>query len=313
LRKPPSAIHRGLTGARLLVGKPYLSDPELRRQYETEIAPRSTAALTHLFAHTPLPSPRRVLDLGAGTGAAGRAAQARWPASIISSVDRIAGAGTIAADLTRSGRPPGVEGRFDLIIAAHLLGELALDTDRCARLVLGWCDELMEKDGHCILIEPALRATSRQLLALRDRLVAAQYFVVAPCLWQGPCPALLRERDFCHASAGAIATGRSRVDFSYLVLRRRGTACREQGCFRIVSDPLRSKGRLGLFACGPAGRLLVTRLDRQRSPANQEMANLARGDLVQIEGATLRADGLRCTESTVVRRIPHPEGSRPPT
>jgi ribosomal protein RSM22 (predicted rRNA methylase) len=306
-KKPPSSsIHRGLTGTRVLVGQPYLADPDLRRQYEAEIAPRSIAALEHIFARTPLPSPHRVLDLGAGTGAAGRAAQARWPDSALSSVDRIAGAGIIRTDLARAGRPSGIDGRFDLIIAAHLLGELALDTNSRARLVLGWCHELLEKNGHCILIEPALRTTSRELLALRDRLVAAGHFIVAPCLWQGACPALLRDRDFCHASADAIAQGRSRIDFSYLVLRHHGATCRELARFRIVSDPIKNKGRLCFFACGPAGRVLVTRLDRERGPANKEIEHISRGDLVHIEGATARSDGLRCTATTVIRQISHP-------
>jgi hypothetical protein len=190
-----------------------------------------------------------------------------------------------------------------LVVAAHLLNELAgtLDIEGRTRLILGWFRELLEMDGTCILIEPALRETSRKLLAVRDRLLAAGLFVVAPCLWQGPCPALARERDFCHASAAAIAQGRSRVDFSYLVLRKQGTTCTDPLRFRIVSDAMKDKGRMRFHACGPAGRLLVTRLDRDRSPSNQSLDEIERGAVVSIEAATRKSDGLRCGIETAVR------------
>lgn len=301
--KPPSRIHRGLTGSRELVGQAYLADRELRHEYEAEIAPRTAAALEQVFSAVTLPEPRRMLDLGAGTGSAGQAVRRRWPSVQLVSVDKVGGPGVLRADIARSIRPPGVEGRFDWIVAAHLINELALDLDGKARLVRGWCRDLMTDDGACILIEPALRDTSRGLIALRDQLIAAGHFVAAPCLLQGPCPALARDRDFCHASAGVIAQGRSRVDFSYLVVRRRGQVCDDKDLFRVVSDPMKDKGRLRLFACGPAGRLLITRLDRERSEANQALDQIGRGALVRIGGADMRGDGLRCTDSTKVERI----------
>ena len=104
------------------------------------------------------------------------------------------------------------------------------------------------------------------------------------------------------ASAAAIAQGRSRVDFSYLVLRRQGTPCTDSSLFRIVSDAMKDKGRLRFFACGPAGRLLVTRLDRDRSPSNQLLDEIERGAVVRIESAAVQPDGLRCgRDSGIVR------------
>jgi ribosomal protein RSM22 (predicted rRNA methylase) len=261
------------------------------------------AALDWIFAGTALSAPRRVLDLGAGTSAASKAIRGRWESAEIVAVDKVAGPGILRADVTRGLRPTGVQGHFDLIVAAHLLGELGLDEDGRTRLVLGWCRELLEEHGTCILVEPALRETSRGLLAVRDRLITAGLVVVAPCLWHGPCPALIRERDFCHMSAAAIAPGRSRVDFSYLVLRKQGTPNTDNSVFRMVSDPMKDKGRLRLFACGPAGRLLVTRLDRERSPGNQVLDEIERGAVIRIEDGTLQADGLRCTSDTVIALV----------
>jgi ribosomal protein RSM22 (predicted rRNA methylase) len=303
LQKPPSRIHSGLVGSRKLIGQAYLADSELRREYDQEIAPRTRAALERIFETARLPRPRRVLDLGAGTGAAGRAIVDCWPDVELLAVDKVPGPGILQADVTHASRPRGVEGHFDLVLAAHLLNELALDVEGRARLVRGWCQELLAEDGRCILVEPALRDTSRGLLAVRDRLVACGWFVLAPCLWQGPCPALERERDFCHASAAAIVSGRSRVDFSYLVVCRNGGPQGNRALARVVSDPMKDKGRLRLFVCGAGGRALVTRLDRDSSPANQAFERLQRGDLVRLDNPVSRPDGLRCTRDTVVERV----------
>ena len=296
-------MHRGLTGGRELVGESYMEDAELRHEYESEIAPRTRAALATILAGTKVAAPRRALDLGAGTGAVAEMVRARWPGADVVLVDKVASPGIVRADVTRGIRPTGVAGRFDLIVAAHLLNELPLDVDGRARLVAGWCRDLLEPEGTCILVEPALRQTSRELLAVRDRLLAAGLFVSAPCLWQGPCPALLRERDFCHASADVIVPGRSRVDFSYLVLKKQGSASADTSLFRIVSDPMKDKGRLRFHACGPAGRLLVTRLDRDRSPGNQALDEIERGAVVKIERAAMQPDGLRCGRDTEISRV----------
>ncbi len=301
-----SRIHRGLVGARELVGKDYLADARLRREYDSEIAPRTIAALENIVARMAVPAPSRVLDFGAGTGAVGKVIRAHWPDAELVAVDKVPGPGILRADVTRAARPPGVQGRFDLIVAAHLLNELSLDLDGRARLVLGWCREFLEDHGVCILIDPALRQTSRDLLGVRDRLIAAGLFVIAPCLWPGPCLALVRARDFCHASVGPIAQGRSRVDFSYLVLRKQGTPSVDTTLFRIVSDPMKDKGRLRFYACGPAGRLLITRLDRDRSPSNDLFDEVQRGAMVGIQGAVARSDGLRCARDTRIVRAQEP-------
>jgi len=296
-------MHRGLVGERALVGKAYLADGELRRAYENEIAPRTEAALKWIFTELMVPDPRRALDLGAGTGAAGRFLRGRWPGLEVVAVDKVPGAGLVRADVTRTLRPAGVTGRFDLIVAAHLLGELPLDADGRTRLVAGWCRELLEPQGACILVEPALRETSRALLQVRDRLLALGLFVVAPCLLQGPCPALVRARDFCHLSAPAIAAGRSRVDFSYLVLRHAGRVSGDATRFRIVSDAMKDKGRLRCYGCGPAGRLLITRLVRDRSSGNRVLDEIERGAVIEIAGAVAQSDGLRCGRDTTVARV----------
>jgi len=335
-----SPIHQGLVGERALVGQPYLGDPELRRGYAEEIAPRTGLALAKVLAELYRPrgelapgqtAPRRVLDLGAGTGAAGDAARAFFRVFLgseieVVSVDRVAPpggsvAGFFTADLVAPGRPAGVAGQFDLILVAHLLNELFVAVRAPERLaaraakVRDWCETLLAPGGVLVILEPALRETSRDLLGVRDRLLDAGLRVVAPCLWAGPCPALARERDWCHDAALGASEGPGRrarrVDFSYLALRRAAAGAlpsdgpREPDpeLFRIVSDPLVEKGRLRIFGCGPSGRDALVRLDRHRTPANQPFDLVARGDVVRIRAAAPAGDGRRLGAETVVENL----------
>jgi ribosomal protein RSM22 (predicted rRNA methylase) len=203
-------------------------------------------------------------------------------------VDRTAAPGVLRADLAVE-MPAGLVadlGRFDLIVAAHLLNELFVGrADRVAlraRRAAAWAWSLLAPAGLLILIEPALRDTSRELLAVRDELLKANLHVVAPCFWQGPCPALASERDWCHDAAPVAS--RARVDFSYVVVRAEPIAP-APGFERVVSDPLPDKGRLRLFVCGEQGRRELVRLTRHRSEANAALDRATRGDVLRIPSA----------------------------
>ncbi|MFL5307829.1 MAG: small ribosomal subunit Rsm22 family protein [Polyangia bacterium] len=300
-----SAIHQGLVGARELVGKPYLADPALREQYARDIAPRTELALGRVLDRgwTGLPAPVRALDLGAGTGAVGRLLRARFGDALeLTSVDRIGGPGIIRANLAL--KLPEVTGRFDLIVAAHLLNELFVErsaVDRAglrAARVLAWVRELLAAGGRLILIEPALRETSRDLLAVRDQLLAAGLHVIAPCFFQGPCPALASERDWCH-DAAPVPGQRARVDFSYLVLATEPPAQRPAH-ERVVSDRRPEKGRLRLYVCGAEGRRELIRLDRHQSPANALLDTVSRGAALSIQNAEQTGSAVRVTPETTI-------------
>jgi SAM-dependent methyltransferase len=306
-----SRIHEGLVGDRELIGTPYLADPALREEYARDIAPRTRAALAKILTEVFPPDammPGRALDLGTGTGAATEALRAFFGAGLgVVAVDRVAAPGVVTANL--ASELPSVTGRFDLIVAAHLLGELYVDwpaderIDARAQRVGAWAEALLEPGGTVILVEPALRETSRELLAVRDQLLAlSDLEIVAPCFWKGACPALARERDWCH-DAAPTPSG-PRVDFSYLVLRDRWKPLPGQLRYRVVSDPLPEKGRLKLFACGPTGRHAFVRLDRNESPSNAAFAKLERGDVARIAGETEASDGMRVEPTTAVARIP---------
>jgi hypothetical protein len=228
-----------------------------------------------------------------------------YPEVEVTAVDTVPGPGILLADLRHPVRPHGIFGQFDWVLAAHLLNELAKthSPDSLSRLVEFWGVEWLAPDGVLILLEPALRETSRGLLQVRDRLIDRGFTILAPCLFSGPCPALKRERDFCHDSAPAIVANRSRVDFSYMVFRRHAPTKQSPLRYRVVSDAMKDKGRLRFFVCGDLGRQLVTRLDRDRSLANQDFDQLVRGELTSIENGVVTGDGLRLLRESVIRRL----------
>jgi ribosomal protein RSM22 (predicted rRNA methylase) len=182
---------------------------------------------------------------------------------------------------------------------------------------------LVAPGGSLLVVEPALRETSRALLRVRDLLVARGHAVRAPCLFRGACPALTRETDWCHAEraveppslvaqlARAAGLRREAVKMSYLVLAPAGEAWAEPPpgrVFRIVSEPLPSKGRLRYMGCGPEGRMGLALQEKHVGDANRAFERLLRGDAIAVGGAEPRGDGLALGEGSSVRVIA-PAGS----
>jgi SAM-dependent methyltransferase len=204
--------------------------------------------------------------------------------------------------------------RYDLIFVGFALNELFATlppadavTRRAAWLVA--LSERLADDGALVVLEPALRDTSRALQAVRDVLAARAEgpFVAAPCVRTGPCPMLLGERDWCHASLPLALPGRiaelargaglrfEGLRYAYLVLRRQPDAMAARlregrgAALRVVGDPLASKGKVELFACGEPGLVRLMRLEREASEANADFGDGTRGALLSVEPLALRA------------------------
>jgi hypothetical protein len=140
--------------------------------------------------------------------------------------------------------------------------------------------------------------------------------VRAPCLFRGACPALVRPTAWCHAERPVevpplveeigrrAGIRKEAVKMSYLVLAPRGEGWREPPpgrVFRIVSEPLPSKGRLRYMGCGPEGRLGLALQEKDVTPTNRAFEHLLRGDVVEISEVEPRGDGLRLAGASTVR------------
>ncbi|MGC4000377.1 MAG: small ribosomal subunit Rsm22 family protein [Anaeromyxobacter sp.] len=328
-------LSRGLTRDRELAGARYMDEDRLLGAYLLFYWPVSYLQARGVLSELPR-RPRSVLDLGSGpgplafaaldAGAAEAVAADRSQPALASARKLAAAAGEALAtrewNPTRPGALAGVAGgkTFDVVTMGHVLNELWKGQDEDARRaalleeVLG----LVAPGGSLVVLEPALRETSRALLRVRDRLVARGYAVRAPCLFREACPALIKETDWCHAErpvsppplvaqiAKAAGLRREAVKMSYLVLAPRGEAWAPPPpgrVFRIVSEPLPSKGRLRYMACGPEGRMGLSLQEKHVGPANQAFERLLRGDVIEVGGGEPRGDGLALGEGSAVKVI----------
>ncbi len=280
--------------------------------------PKAGAAVAELVlaGKLSLDRPLRVLDVGAGLGAT------TW--GVARALSAAGCSGTIDATMAepdelarRLGEELGRElgawtprvavamrwvhhdfaalphGPFDLVLLGQVLSELSSPgverTSWLTARLAGLLADDVSEDGSLVVVEPALRARSRQLHAVRDALADR---VFAPCTRAGPCPMLARASDWCHEdlavdlppwlvpTARAAGLRREGLSFSYLVLRNDGA--RVPGTHRLVGRPLHTKGKTELDLCGSEGLVRIARLDRDRSEPNALVDELERGELLSL-------------------------------
>jgi len=155
----------------------------------------------------------------------------------------------------------------------------------------------LETDGSLVIVEPALRDCTRRLHRVRDRLLVTKAATVfAPCLHQEACPALADRDAWCHEDlpidlpkrtaslARAAGLRWQGLTFSYLVLRKDGVTLRDavaEHAYRVVSEPIVTKGKRELFLCGYGARLRLTRLDRD-GVKGDAWSRAQRGDVLSF-------------------------------
>ncbi len=353
-----SKLSKLLTKDRESLPASYLKDKALRTAYVRYFLPSNMEkvhlALTDLSLHPGqffAKERLRVLDLGAGPGTALLglltffARRSKRTALECAAVDAVAenlrvaeelfvayrtelgidaSLKTVRADIEGAERL--IEGPFDIIVMSNVLNELyPADEDRIEQrtvIVKNLLDKLLDPNGSCIIIEPALRDTSRDLLKVRDGLLAKGFSVYTPCLTSKNCPALANPKDWCHEDIPwdppeiikkldrLTGLRKDSLKFSYLVLRKDNRSLRDlfgRDAFRVVSEPLVTKGKIEFYLCGEKGRKLITRLDRDRTEANQSFEMLKRGAVVEFE--VLIDEGTRYKVEPATKVIIHKHAS----
>jgi ribosomal protein RSM22 (predicted rRNA methylase) len=204
-----------------------------------------------------------------------------------------------------------LQGKFDLIILHHVLNEFSRwGAQERAEWLFPLLQHHLKSDGLMLAIEPALKRPGRELMALRDHLLAAGAFrVIAPCLHENICPMLAgTKQDWCHFYVDwqepeflkqvdrLLGNDNRFLKLSYLLLGATeswGDVFPErQKYFRVVSNRMATRGKTELVLCGSPGRIRVTRLDRHRSEDNEDLDRTSRGALVEIP--ELRPQGYTC-------------------
>ena len=285
----------------------YLAAGRLRRAYVQYYLPvnaeKVARVLAELEAYAPLPANPRVLDFGCGPGTASVALLLKRPVADLCLVDTVDEAlddaqwfaRQLGVEARRAHEPPAGE-TFDLILAANVYSETA------AKL-----EEHLTDRGHLVVIEPALKGSTRKLGEWRDRMVAAGYRIAAPCVGQAACPMLERDDLWCHMDiswprpAGVAEIDRrlgltkESLKYSYTVITRKGgTLADLGGDVRVVSNLHREKGKAWAWVCGRQGPLCRAEvLTRHRSEATAAFFHADRGHVLKIKvaGDFARSEG----------------------
>ncbi len=187
-------------------------------------------------------------------------------------------------------------GQYDLVLALNSLSELA--PEKSFAVLEGILRNFLRPLGRMLVMEPALRITSRGLMSLHDRLMERKIAsVLAPCLHQEVCPMLrVNDRDWCHSYIPwerpqwierldqLMGIRKEYLKCAYLLLGRKAPAI-NAGLWRVVSGPLNSKGKTERLLCGAGALpdlLRIMRLDRDQTLANKAMDQAERGDVLRM-------------------------------
>lgn len=322
------------TKARSHLTRTYLDDEFLRAGYLQYFLPVNLAKIQVLLGEMPALEPIEgfsVLDLGSGPGTGAlavldwwhqqkmsrvlsvtavdgsrealRQAEQLWNGYCRASSIQEADLQTHVGDLQREAWLEQVrqKGPFELIILANCLNEIYIDANDSVTAQTALVDgalALLAPHGTIMIVEPALRKTSRALHQVRDQLLRGKRCTVySPCLHENNCPSLINPDDWCHEERSwdpprvieeideEVGFIKDALKFSYLLLRKDGKTVveRKTDMYRVVSELRELKGEKRAWLCSEQGRQEVGRQDRLASPHNTALDQWHRGAIVQIE------------------------------
>lgn len=328
----PDAIQRlsrALTSERSDRPPDYLRDPALLGAYLYYFLPWNLYRLTRLFTGlrepllSMLPEESTIVDAGSGPLTTIQALwlalperrEARWSVSCLDLAGKAMKIGRELLDGLAGGRaawkvrlvqkpaPGGVRDlpkRYDLLIAANLLNELATSRDDSpGGAVAGRIGPLLERaTSGALIIEPGTRLGGTMVSNAREVAQERGFSAIAPCPAPSthaasgslfPCSVLGahgRGQAWCHFKAAAIGApewlekltkeagfGREDVSLSFALLAAREVAPREAKRLeaRVLSNAFSlgesgESGDSGAYVCTPKGLMLLRAASRAALP-----------------------------------------------
>ena len=149
---------------------------------------------------------------------------------------------------------------FDFIVLGNVLNELFLGEEnrsqRRYEVISSIVTKWLAPCGFLILIEPALRETSRELLLLRDLLLErSDLKIYSPCVHSLHCPAVAsgNSSDWCHEDRpwsapsfvrsidALVGNRKSSLKYSYAVFNRMGLSVRESALWQARRESYLSR------------------------------------------------------------------------
>ncbi len=231
--------------------------------------------------------PESLLDLGAGTGSAAWAAAERFDSlqrfTLIEQDSQLIELGSKLAQESGNEALRSADWRLgnlrnvtefaphDLVICSYSLGEIeSVAASKIVKSALRAAQQML------IVVEPGTTKGFATVRAIRDQLIEAGAFLVAPCPHSQACPMSPMqedETDWCHFSARFDRTSLHRrlkggslgyedEKFSYIAAAK-VPATSETA--RVIRHPLRQPGFTQLQLCTPEGlkTLSITKRDKE--------------------------------------------------
>jgi ribosomal protein RSM22 (predicted rRNA methylase) len=303
--RPPAAVP---------AGAPYLRDTRSCAAYSLFFAPQTYARLAHILAELPpfpeTAQPLRVLDLGAGTGAAAWAlldhlgprpvALSAWDHSrpaLRCLRDQFAALRRARwPDATLRTNPAPIEDfaaaseKFDVILLHYVLNELPAES---RRLILSRAARALAPGGRLILCEPLVHDAGDYMRGLRAHALEDLHLhLLAPCphvlacLLEGPChdvrtwklsQALQILNSVLHRDLRHLA-------YTLLVLTPDAPPAADTLRARVVGSPTHAKGQTVCPACcadGQIHRLQLLHRDFDTA-GRKDLRHLERGQILPL-------------------------------
>jgi ribosomal protein RSM22 (predicted rRNA methylase) len=241
-----------------------------------------SAALSQTAAQLDFQEIHSLLDLGSGPGTAGfAAAEIFLSLERITFVERDAEMLALGRRLSSASRHPALresrwlgsdlavfhsQEKFDLVIAAYVLGELSSEIQgKLIREAWSATNDLLA------VIEPGTPRGFKNIIAARNQLIAAGSHIAAPCPHDRTCPLTQIADDWCHFAARversslhrrlkSAELGYEDEKFSYVAFSKHPT---KPTLARILRHPRHAKGHIQLELCAQEGlkREVISRKD----------------------------------------------------
>ncbi len=169
-------------------------------------------------------------------------------------------------------------GEFDFAIASYSLNELEV------------IPEELFKSKYLLIVEPSSSEESRLLMAMKESLIDRDFQILAPCSHQNPCPMLTTKKLWCHARTPALPQSQLNkieeylpfknrtLTYSYLFASKQSEVATSETHYRVVSDPLKEKGKTRWNICSDKGIETLSLLHRVKLDLD-----LNRGDLLELD------------------------------
>jgi len=289
-------------------GTPLATDAEQALAYAVARMPATYAAvhaaLRESLAAMEISRPVKLLDAGAGTGAACWAADGLLDLHGVTCLEREPAMRALGERLMKAASPAlrsarwrpydlcqGLESqRGDVVIAAYVLNEIAQECRAAVALSL-W----EATAGLLLLVEPGTTVGFENLRALRDVLTDAGAYIIAPCPQTDRPSCLNRPPDWCHFSCRVARSRMHRLlkrgdapyedeKYAYLAFVREKPPhmpLKNQRA-RVLRHPQIRSGFVELSLCTDTGIRQVT-FSKRDGDAYKRARKARVGDVLEIE------------------------------